>query len=76
MGSQAGLEFKKAIEKKRIVRFTQAKALVDKELQASQDDLSEAEDRYKNQKFILMSVIVVSFKQVFDPITYKRENNT
>ena len=51
MGSQAGLEFKKAIEKKRIVRFTKAKALVDKELQAAQDDLSEAEDRNKNQKY-------------------------
>jgi uncharacterized protein (UPF0332 family) len=51
MGSQAGLEFKKAVENRRIIRFAKAKALVDKELQAAQDDLSEAEDRNKNQKY-------------------------
>lgn len=57
MGSQAGLEFKKAVENRRIVRFAKAKALTGKELLAAQDDLSEAEDRYKNQKFKYATII-------------------
>lgn len=45
------LEFKKALEKRKILKFTKAKALVTKELEAAQDDLVEAEDRLKNGKF-------------------------
>ena len=51
MGSDMNLEFKKALEKRKILKFNKAKALVTKELEAAQDDLVEAEDRLKNGKF-------------------------
>ena len=51
MGSDINLEFKKALEKRKILKFTKAKALVMKELEAAQDDLTEAKDRLKNGKF-------------------------
>ena len=44
-------EFQKAIEKKKIVRFTKAKVLVKKELKAAQDDLLEAKDRFINKRY-------------------------
>lgn len=45
------IEFQKAIEKKKLLRFTKGKRLVRKELKAAQDDLSEAENRYKNKRY-------------------------
>lgn len=51
MGSDVNLEFKKALEKRKILKFAKAKALVKKELEAAQDDLAEAEDRLINGKF-------------------------
>ena len=45
------IEFQKAIEKKKILRFTKAKALVKKELKAAKDDLSEAKDRFVNKRY-------------------------
>ncbi len=44
-------EFKKALDKKRILRFSRAKELVGKELQAAHDDLAEAEDRFRNERY-------------------------
>lgn len=45
------LEFKKALEKKRILRFVRGRALVKKELGDALDDLNEAMDRFKNRKY-------------------------
>jgi len=42
MGSQTGLEFKQAVEKRRIARFAKAKTLVGKELLASQGVIKRA----------------------------------
>ena len=44
-------EFQKAIEKKRILRFTQGKQQVKKELKEAESDLSEARNRFDNQKY-------------------------
>src|SRR3989338_10925783 len=44
-------EFKIALEKKRIVPFPAGKNLVDRELEASQQDLVEAKDRQSNGRF-------------------------
>ena len=45
------LEFKKALERKRIIPFSEAKSLIKKELGAAKDDLTEAKDRLKNKKY-------------------------
>ena len=45
------VEFQKALEKRRILKFSRGKQLVKKELQAAQDDLLEAQDRFKNKKY-------------------------
>lgn len=44
-------EFKKALEKKRIVPFPPGRKLIEKELQAAEQDLREAKDRLQNEKF-------------------------
>lgn len=44
-------EFKKALGKKRIVRFSRSKELVGDELKAAHDDLTEAEDRFCNERY-------------------------
>jgi len=45
------LEFRKALEKKRILHFSKGKALTKKELEAAKNDLNEAKDRLKNKKY-------------------------
>lgn len=45
------LEFQKALDKKRILHFSKAKASTKKELEAAKDDLNEAKDRLKNKKY-------------------------
>jgi uncharacterized protein (UPF0332 family) len=57
MGGKMSLEFKKALEKKRILVFTKAKTLVKKELKAAEDDLNEAKDRIKNKKYKYATII-------------------
>jgi len=44
-------DFKEALEKKRIFHFSKAKSLVDKELKVALDDLAEAKDRFKNERY-------------------------
>lgn len=51
MAGAVNLEFKKAIEKKRLLPFSRGKALIKNELKAAEDDLSEAKDRLKNKKY-------------------------
>ena len=43
--------FKEALEKKKIFHFTKAKGLVNKELKAASDDLAEAKDRFKHERY-------------------------
>ena len=43
--------FKEALEKKKIFHFSKAKSLVDKELKVALDDLAEAKDRFKNERY-------------------------
>ena len=43
------IEFKKALDRKRIVSFSQGKKLVKEELEQAQDDLHEASDRLWNE---------------------------
>jgi len=45
------IEFQKALDKKRIVSFARAKGLVKNELNQAQDDLDEAHDRFKSQRY-------------------------
>lgn len=45
------LEFQKALEKKRILHFAKGKTLIQRELEAAEDDLKEAKDRFKNEKY-------------------------
>ena len=45
------IEFKKALDKKRIVPFSQGKRLMKDELKQARDDLYEARDRFKNKKY-------------------------
>ncbi|OGS35245.1 MAG: hypothetical protein A2474_08115 [Elusimicrobia bacterium RIFOXYC2_FULL_34_12] len=45
------LEFQKALERKRILPFSNGKKLVEKEIKQAEDDLIEAKDRIKNEKF-------------------------
>jgi len=45
------VEFQKAIEKKRILRFAQGKRQVKKELEEAESDLSEAINRFDNKKY-------------------------
>jgi len=51
MGEKVNIEFRKGLEKKRIVHFPKAKNLVKKEIKSASDDLHEAIDRFKNKKF-------------------------
>ena len=44
-------DFKEALEKKKIFHFSNAKALVNKELKVALDDLTEARDRFKNERY-------------------------
>jgi len=43
--------FKEALEKKKIFHFSKAKSLMDKELKVALDDLAEAKDRFKNERY-------------------------
>ena len=43
--------FKEALEKKKIFHFSKAKNLVDKELRIAGDDLAEARDRFKHERY-------------------------
>jgi uncharacterized protein (UPF0332 family) len=43
--------FKEALEKKRIFHFSKAKNLVDKELKVALDDLTEAKDRFRHERY-------------------------
>lgn len=45
------IEFQKAIEKKRILRFAQGKRQVKKELKEAESDLAEALNRFDNKKY-------------------------
>jgi hypothetical protein len=45
------IEFQKAIEKKRILRFAQGKKQVKKELKEAENDLSEALNRFESEKY-------------------------
>jgi len=45
------IEFQKAIDRKKILRFPQGKHLVREELKQSQDDLREALDRFNSSKY-------------------------
>jgi len=45
------IEFQKALEKKRLFPFTKGKKLIKNELNNAQDDLREAEDRFKNKRY-------------------------
>lgn len=45
------IEFQKAIEKKRILRFAQGKRQVKKELEEAESDLAEALNRLDNKKY-------------------------
>jgi len=44
-------DFKEALEKKKIFHFSKTKGLVDKELKVALDDLAEAKDRFKNERY-------------------------
>jgi len=50
-GNKMSVEFNRALEKRRILRFNKGKQLINKELRAAQDDLSEAQDRFGNKKY-------------------------
>lgn len=43
--------FKEALEKKKIFHFSKARNLVDKELRVAIDDLAEAKDRFKHERY-------------------------
>ena len=45
------IEFQKAIEKKRILRFSQGKRQIKKELREAENDLAEAINRFDNEKY-------------------------
>ena len=45
------IEFQKAMEKKRILHFRQGKRQVKKELKEAENDLAEALDRFKSEKY-------------------------
>ena len=51
MGEKVNKDFKKGLERKRILVFDKAKLLVNKELEDADDDLTEAIDRLKNKKY-------------------------
>ncbi len=45
------IEFQKALDKKRIISFPQGRGLIKNELKQAQDDLYEARDRFRKQKY-------------------------
>jgi uncharacterized protein (UPF0332 family) len=45
------IEFQKALEKKRILRFSQGKKQIKKEIKEAENDLSEAVNRIDNHKY-------------------------
>lgn len=51
MGRKENLEFKEALQKRRILLFLKGKELATKELKAAKDDLKEAHDRFNNKKY-------------------------
>lgn len=51
MGRNFEQEFKEALKKDRIVPFAAAPRLVQKELEAAANDLDEAKDRFRNERF-------------------------
>ena len=51
MASKASIEFEKALDHKRIIPFDKGENLLKKELRAAKDDLEEALDRFKNEKY-------------------------
>jgi uncharacterized protein (UPF0332 family) len=51
MGAAVNLEFRKALEKKRILPFSRGKTLVARELEGAEEDLREAADRFKNGRY-------------------------
>jgi uncharacterized protein (UPF0332 family) len=51
VGRDVRKEFDVALEKKRIIPFKNSTRLIDKELTAASDDLTEAENRFANQRF-------------------------
>lgn len=51
MGREENIEFKEAIEKRRILPFPRGKSLVSREMKESKDDLKEARDRFKNKRY-------------------------
>lgn len=44
-------DFKKALEKRRILPFKEGKELIPKELEAAKADLEEAKNRFDNEKY-------------------------
>jgi hypothetical protein len=53
------LEFRKGLERKRIESFPQAIELVEAELSAADDDLSEAIDRLKNKNISIQPLLLI-----------------
>lgn len=51
MAGKVNFEFKAALEKRRILPFSKGKQLVKKEIKQAEDDLIEAKDRFKNEKY-------------------------
>ena len=51
MAREVSPEFRKALEKRRILEFKQGKNLIKKELEAAREDLAEANDRYQKGRF-------------------------
>lgn len=44
-------EFKKALEKRRILKFSEGRGLIERELEAARQDFQEAQDRFAKSKF-------------------------
>lgn len=51
MGEKVSSEFQKALDKKKILRFPKGKLLVKKEFNAAKEDLTEAQDRFANNRY-------------------------
>jgi uncharacterized protein (UPF0332 family) len=51
VGRNVTKEFEAALSKKRIIPFTDATRLIDKELTAAADDLAEAKNRFGNERY-------------------------
>ncbi len=51
MGEEMNVEFQKALDKRRILKFNKGKQLIKKELKAAHQDITEAKDRFKNERY-------------------------